>query len=324
MKETDNMANINPVALMIAFMAQSAEKLDAIEDKLEKKVAYLKVDDAVASFRKHIDEEHKQPQNFYFLIEQFGSRFAGKNVALLTANETDDFLTARWGGAAKTTFNKRRDQLSQFFEFCINELRKAGSPDFHNPVKLVKKEKVAPAVNNSYFEPEILIAMLDYCEEEHHFLWMAILASAGLRVSELLKLRPCDVNDRVLTLVEPKSGRDFEEAVLSDSIAKRLHRYISANDIAKEAIIWPTTLQGTVYKMLKRRGKWVGIKIGSHSFRKWCASYWERQEAYAMRRAVLRHSSVKGHLDSLEARYVAALSTDEMMVLQDKHMGDWL
>ena len=221
MKKTDSMTDINPIALMIAFMAQSAEKLDVIEEKLEKKVAYLKVDDAVASFRKHIDEDHKKPGNFYYLIEQFGSRFAGKNVALLTANETDDFLTARWGGAAKTTFNKRRDQLSQFFEFCIMELRKGGSPDFHNPVKLVKKEKVAPAINNSYFEPEALLAMLDHCSEEHHWLWMSILASAGLRVSELLKLRPCDVNGRVLTLIEPKSGRDKEYAVLSELLAKK-------------------------------------------------------------------------------------------------------
>jgi integrase len=321
MKETDSATNINMTTLMIAFMAQSAEKLDAIEKKLEKKVAYSLVDDAVSAFRTHIDKEHKQPKNFYHILEQFRSRFAGKNVVLITANEADDFLTARWGGCAKTTFNKRRDQLSQFFEFCITELRRAGSPDFHNPVKLVKKEKVAAAINTSYFDKDVLLGMLDLCDEEHHWLWMSILASAGLRVSELLKLRACDVNGRVLTLIEPKSGRDEEYAVLSDAVVKRLHCYMSTGDIAGNDRIWPTTLQGTVYKMLKRRGEWVGLKIGTHSFRKWCATTYDRYGEYGMRRYVLRHSSVKDNLSSLESRYVAILSNEEAMEIQDRILG---
>lgn len=320
MKETDSMANINPVALMIAFMAQSAEKLDAIEEKLEKKIAYMKVDDAVDAFRTSIDKDHKQPQNFYYILEQFKSRFTGKNVALLTANDTDDFLTARWGGCAKTTFNKRRDQLSHFFEFCINELRRAGSPDFHNPVKLVKKEKVPAAVNTTYLEPEIMLSMLDHCTEEHHYLWFSILASAGLRVGELIKLRACDVNGNVLTLIEPKSGREKEYSVLTDFISKRLHCYISTNNIAEMDRIWGTTTQRAVHKMVQRRGKWVGVKISPHSLRRWCATTYDRHGEYGMRRYVLRHSGGNG-MTSLEGRYVAMLSNKEATAVQDKILG---
>lgn len=321
MKKTDSMADINPIALMIAFMAQSAEKLDAIEEKLEKKVAYLKVDDAVASFRKHIDEEHKKPRNFYPIIDQFKSRFAGKNVALLTANETDDFLTARWGGAAKTTFNKRRDQLSQFFEFCIMELRKAGSPDFHNPVKLVKKEKVAPAINVRHLEKERMIELLDTLTEDHHWLWAAIMVSGGLRLAEVLKLERQHVLGRVLTLVTPKSGAESEEAIIVETAAIRLQKYIQEKNIKDGEKIFPF-LPGTVYKTIRRYGKRIGLKLSPHDLRRFIATYWDQLGEFGMRRYVLRHAGGKD-LTSLEGRYVAGLPKNIIMAAQDNHMG-WL
>ena len=37
-----------------------------------------------------------------------------------------------------------------------------------------------------------------------------LMAKAGMRIGEVLKIRPIDVRDRKITLSDPKSGRESE------------------------------------------------------------------------------------------------------------------
>jgi integrase/recombinase XerD len=39
---------------------------------------------------------------------------------------------------------------------------------------------------------------------------LELMARGGMRISEVLKLTPADINNRMLTLKEPKSGREQE------------------------------------------------------------------------------------------------------------------
>lgn len=48
-----------------------------------------------------------------------------------------------------------------------------------------------------------------------------------MRISEVLKLTPLDINDRRLTLKEPKSDREQEFIFIPQRLADRLKDYIS-------------------------------------------------------------------------------------------------
>ena len=181
-----------------------------IEDKLEKRVSHWLVEDAVQAYKEYIQTNHRCPINFVPLLDQFQSVFSGRNIVQIIPNEVEGFLFSRWGQFQKSTIAKRKDQLAQFFNWCIQELRRKGSPDFHNPVKLVQKVYVPPKTREGHLPIEKIQELLDTCSDIKHWLMFSIMVTAGLRVGELLELTPNDINGRVLTLREPKSGKDKE------------------------------------------------------------------------------------------------------------------
>lgn len=341
--------------LVIAGMSAISQRLDSIDEKLTKRVAFLTTEDAIKAFRAHIDELHRNPRNFRYLLEQFEKRFEGRNICEVTADEVHDFMAARWGAKAASTFNKQRDRLSLFFDFCIKTVRRKGSPSFHNPVELIdKSRKVHTDKQFEYIDIETMKAFLGTFTLSHHWLWTAIMMTAGLRVGEVLKLRPMDVDGRVLTLVRPKSGRATEVAVIPSLVAEVLAEYIDSKCSDERLPIWEGRLQNVARDYLDTydtddfhemkdcqdtkvefnaamdggtkkcgravtsHGKQVGLKISNHGLRKFCATFWQRQGRMDMARFVLRHSSVAGEITALEARYIAPIDSMNAIALQDE------
>ena len=60
---------------------------------------------------------------------------------------------------------------------------------------------------------------------------IALMARGGMRVSEVLKLRPADIEDHKLLLKEPKSGKEHEVVFLPQKLAYRLKGYIRDKEI---------------------------------------------------------------------------------------------
>ena len=68
---------------------------------------------------------------------------------------------------------------------------------------------------------------------------LEIMARGGLRISEVLKLTPRDVEDQKLALREPKSGKQVEYAFIPIKLADRLREYIRVNGIETADRIFP-------------------------------------------------------------------------------------
>ena len=346
---------VDPSFVVIAGMSYIANKLESIDKKLEKKVAYMLSEDAVKAFRAYIEENHSNPRNFKYLLEQFDGRFQGKNVCEITADEVHDFMAARWGAGAASTFNKQKDRLGNFFDFAIKKVKRKGSPSFHNPIELIdKSRKVSDGKQFEYIDVETMKSFLDTFTNLSHWLWATIMMTAGLRVGEVLKLRKMDINGRILTLVRPKSGRSVEVAVVPQLVADVLSEYIEKNctderlplwegrlrreaknylnemgvddfHAMKDDPFWKKELNSAMDGMTKKcgraitsHGKQVGLKLSNHSLRKWTATFYSRHGNTEMQRFVLRHSSVAGEITALEARYIAPLSVVEASAAQSK------
>lgn len=125
---------------------------------------------------------------------------------------------------------------------------------------------------------------------------LVLEGNLGLRISDIVKLRPCDIvrdGDRFrLEIVEQKTGkhRVFTVPLV---IAQYVENYCLRNGIGKEDWIFPIT-ERAVQKQLAIVCDYLGFEgISTHSFRKWYATEIYKANGYdiALVQRLLQHSS---------------------------------
>ena len=118
----------------------------------------------------------------------------------------------------------------------------------------------------------------------------------GLRISDIVKLRPCDiVNDGGRfrrSIVEQKTGKSrvFTVPLV---VQQYVENYCLRNGIKHFDLIFPITTR-EVQKVLARVCDYLGYEgISTHSFRKWYATEIYRNNGYdiALVQRLLQHSS---------------------------------
>ena len=68
---------------------------------------------------------------------------------------------------------------------------------------------------------------------------LELMARGGMRISEVLQLTPSDINERRLTLRDPKSGREQEFIFIPQRLADRLKDYVREKGIQPHQRIFP-------------------------------------------------------------------------------------
>ena len=118
----------------------------------------------------------------------------------------------------------------------------------------------------------------------------------GLRISDIIKLRPCDIvkdGDRFrLEVVEQKTGKSrvFTVPLL---IQQYIENYCLRNSIRRNDLIFPIT-ERAVQKQLKIVCDYLEMEgVSTHSFRKWYATeiYNKNDHDIALVQRLLQHSS---------------------------------
>ena len=125
---------------------------------------------------------------------------------------------------------------------------------------------------------------------------LVLEANLGLRISDILKLRPCDIvrdGDRYrLEVVEQKTGkrRIFTVPMV---IQQYIENYSLRHSLRHTDIIFPIT-ERAVQKQLAIVCDYLGYEdISTHSFRKWYATEIYKNNGYdiALVQRLLQHSS---------------------------------
>lgn len=125
---------------------------------------------------------------------------------------------------------------------------------------------------------------------------LVLEGNLGLRISDIVKLRPCDiVNDGGrfrLSIVEQKTGKQrvFTVPLV---IQQYIENYCLRNGIKRTDLIFPITTR-EVQKVLARVCDYLGYEgISTHSFRKWYATEIYKKNGYdiALVQRLLQHSS---------------------------------
>jgi integrase len=130
-----------------------------------------------------------------------------------------------------------------------------------------------------------------------------------MRIGEVLKLTPKDIEDRKAIIRDPKSGKEAEVAFLPKKVADRLQKYISDNGIKPEDRIFPITYAAARI-VVKKAGDLVGIQLKPNDLRRHAATYASRSGTpiEIVSKILLRHSSL-----ATTQRYLGKISDVEAM-----------
>ena len=125
---------------------------------------------------------------------------------------------------------------------------------------------------------------------------LVLEGNLGLRISDILKLRPCDIirdGDRYrLEVVEKKTGKSREFTVPL-VIQQYIENYCLRNGIRRNDLMFPIT-ERAVQKQLHIVCDYLGYEgISTHSFRKWYATEIYKANGFdiALVQRLLQHSS---------------------------------
>ena len=138
-------------------------------------------------------------------------------------------------------------------------------------------------------------------------LMLELMARGGMRINEVLKLTPRDVDDRKLILHNPKSGKEVEVVYIPQKVADRLKEYIRIKQITSEQRIFPITYSAARV-IVKQAGRVVGIDVKTHDLRRHAATYASRSGTpiEIVSKVILRHANL-----STTQRYLGKVSDTE-------------
>ena len=246
-------------------------------------------------------------KNYEFILGKFRTVFNGRELGSIKTEEVISFLAELSNGKKQNTKRGRYMTLSAFFNLIINTVM----PDMRNPCQspasrnLFRKPK---AHQWNVFDKDTIDEAIFRTVHVRNRLMLELMARGGMRVSEVLGLKPNDIEDRKLLLHEPKSGREQEVVFIPQKLCNRLVNYVRDHNIQYNQRIFPITYAGA-RKMVVKIGDKLDIKLRPHDLRRHAATYASRAGVpiEIISKVILRHSDLSttqqylGKVSDLEA-----------------------
>lgn len=250
------------------------------------------------------------------ILSKLASLFGERDLASLTPEEILSFLTTINQGTKPLTKHTRYSQINAFFNFITQNL----DPDFRNPCNtpmLRKLYRPSGPIQWKILEKEVMDEIIFRTTKSRNRLILELMARGGMRIGEVLKLTPNDIEDRKLTLTSPKSGREREIVFIPQKVADRLKEYITRKGIGPDERVFPISYTAG-RRVVNKAGKVVGIHLPPHDLRRHAATYASRSGVpiEIVSKVILRHANL-----STTQRYLGTVSDVEAMRWIDNLYG---
>lgn len=189
----------------------------------------------------------------------------------ITSDEIMEFLVRITAGLKPSTKKLKYSLLKSLFNFVKNTV----IPDLSNPCDsavLAKTFRAGKLPPWRILERDTVDEFIFKTDNPRNRLMLELMARGGMRIGEVLKLKPKDVQDRKLHLPNPKSGRASEIVFIPQKLADRLREYISDENIKKEDRVFPLGYT-RAREIVKNAGMKIGIDVKPHDLRRHAATY---------------------------------------------------
>ena len=241
-----------------------------------------------------------------FVLNRFNSRFGKRDLASISQEEVLEFLLALTKNNKQATKRNRYSVLASFYNFIIN----TGLPELTNPcnTSVIRKIFKRPqAIQWNIVDKETVDEIIFRTMNTRNRLMLELMARGGMRVGEVLSLTPADIQERSLTIQNPKSGRVSETVYVPRKILVRLTSYTKAKDIGNYDRIFPISYVAA-WSMVKKAGMLVNIDLRPHDLRRHAATYASRSGTpiEIVSKVILRHADL-----STTQRYLGKVNDTE-------------
>lgn len=216
-------------------------------------------------------------RTYSHVLGRFCSRFTTREVAAIPFYEVEDWMlyqaeepSAKGKPKSPSTINTERAIVRGFLRYC----RTSGDDMKFDPAMLanmkvrIKRKKA--------LTPEQIIYAVRSIPYDKLRLCTLVMFYAGLRVGEVIKLRPRHVYGNQL-LIEDSKSQEPRPAFIPPELAKELHSYIDANRITEGRIFdYGTQIKslhyerystGGVRKQMQKFFAKAGIEATPHDLR---------------------------------------------------------
>ena len=245
-------------------------------------------------------------KSYQAALASFLAEFTDRQIGEIATEEILSFLNRVTEGRKPQTRRVRYAHLSAFFNFIRNNL----DPEFRNPCDTPAMKRLfrnrAPSRWNT-IDKDTIDEMIFKTVKPRNRLMLELMARGGMRVGEVLKLTRNDVNERKLTLREPKSGRIQETVFIPQKVADRLKDYLKEKSFKPDDKIFPVGYEA-VRAIVRKAGNAVGIKLRPHDLRRHAATHASRSgvPVEIVSKVILRHTNL-----STTQRYLGKVTDTE-------------
>jgi len=172
---------------------------------------------------------------------------------------------------------------------------------------LKKMFKRAKMIEWNILEKEVVDEIIFRTINPRNRIILELLGRAGMRISEVLKLTPVDIDGRKLTLRHPKSGKEKEFVYIPLRLSNRITDYIQIQNIGHNEKLFPISYAGA-RAMVRKAGSAVDVHLTPHDLRRFAATYASRcgTPSEIVSKVILRHANL-----STTQRYLGKVSDTE-------------
>ena len=255
-------------------------------------------------------------KNYEFVLRKLRHHFGDIELTEISPEAILNFMNTISVGTKPSTKRLRFSLLKAFFNYIQDSI----DPDCKNPCNsqaLRKLFRASKPAQIKILEKDVVDEIIFRTPKTRNRLLLELMARSGMRVGEVLKLTPADVDGRKVTIQDPKSGSETEVAFLPQKVADRLRDYIHEWDIQPRDKIFSISY-AAARLIVKNAGDLVGVHVRPHDLRRHAATYASRSGTplEIISKVLLRHSNL-----STTQRYLGKISDAEAIQWIDNLHG---
>ena len=230
---------------------------------------------------------------YRYLLDNFEELFGEMELPSISSEEIFQFLDLLTENNCRSTKRHRYSQLKAFFNFIIMNYEL----DLKNPLDspLMRKTfRLPKPKQREIIAKGLMDEVIFNSKNLRDRLVLELQSSCGARIGEVLNIRVKDIDDRKITVHNPKSGREAEVIFMPEQVANRLKTYIQEEGLREEDRAF-NLCYGTARTMINKLGKKVGIRLNPHDLRRHSATFASRNGVplEIISKVLLRHQNLK-------------------------------
>jgi len=279
----------------------------------------MKVSVALEIFRDYqrSNLKHRTALGYRYVLTNFEEFFGERDLSSVSGEDIYHFLEMVTERNCKSSKRHRYSQLKAFFNFIITNYL----VDYRNPLdtplmrKTFRKAKAKP---RKTIPKEIIDELIFNCQNLRDRLLLELQSRCGARIGEVLGIKVKDIEGRMITIRNPKSGKENEVIFMPEQVANRLTTYIREKDLRDEDRLF--NLSYTAARgMIRRMGERLGLVLNPHDLRRHSATFASRNgmPLEIISKVILRHQNLK-----TTQLYLGKVSDSEAIRWMDTLHGD--